>query len=122
MNQSVRDGGDYSTQRPIYLSGGKYSHGCQPECDHYRGENRNQTDACHMSSLCGACQHIHYGSTKSSPSPDSSGGYPPFWILPPRAAIINLMSSSVTFGSSPSVWPLSIRITSATTLPSLQPL
>ena len=45
-----------------------------------------------------------------------------FWIFPPRAEVSSFTSSSVTFGSSPSVCPLSMRITSATTRPSLQPL
>jgi len=31
--------------------------------------------------------HRHRSGTKSPPL-DSSGGYPPFWILPPRAAIV----------------------------------
>src|SRR6185295_3747114 len=42
------------------------------------------------------------------------------WSFPPFAESMSLTNSSVTFGSRPSVCPLSIRTTSATTLPSLQ--
>jgi hypothetical protein len=46
--------------------------------------------------------------------------YGAFWIFPPFAESINLTSSSVTFGSRPSVCPFSRRTTSATTMPSRQ--
>ena len=45
----------------------------------------------------------------------------PFCARPPLAETISLTISSVTFGSRPSVWPLSRRRTSATTRLSLQP-
>ncbi len=51
---------------------------------------------------------------------DARANYGSCWILPPLAETISWTSSSVIFGSRPSVWPLPARITSATTRPSLQ--
>ena len=42
-------------------------------------------------------------------------------ILPLGALAASLTISSVMLGSRPSVWPLDSRITSATTMPPLQP-
>src|SRR5687768_17074950 len=48
----------------------------------------------------------------------SGGGVQlPFLIFPAGALAASLMISSVTLGSRPSVWPLEIRSTSATTMP-----